>query len=133
MPEPSSYLRTPFHVLEEIVPGVMRLIRTSEAFPNAETIERDFGRVVTTLESLAPRGLLIDLRQAVGRNDATFEEASAPWRLRLFKITPNAVVLVRSAAGVLQVQRHLTEAGVVDPCVLRDADLAWSQVLAGAA
>ncbi len=126
-------LRTPFHVLDEIVPGVMRLIRTSAVFPDADSVTQDFARVVATLESLAPRGLLIDLRQAVGRNDTAFEQASAPWRPRLFTVTPNTVVLVRTAAGALQVQRHLTEDGIVNPRVVRDADAAHGLVVAGAA
>jgi len=51
-------------------------------------------------------GLMIDMREVVGRNDDQFEEASAKLLLDLAKYVPRIAVLVSSTTGRMQVQRH---------------------------
>ncbi len=55
--------------------------------------------------------LLIDLRASVGRNDSEFEEKLTERRRELFRRFERTAVLVRSAIGRMQVQRHVDEDG----------------------
>ena len=71
--------------------------------------------------------LLIDFRDAWGRNDAAFEQTVAPFRTETTRGFRRVAVLTRSLAGQLQVQRLAREDGVE---ALRcfdaeDAAIAW--------
>jgi hypothetical protein len=50
--------------------------------------------------------LLVDLRRGPLRNDDAFETAIAPYRRELTRGFRRAAILVRSAVGVLQVNRY---------------------------
>jgi hypothetical protein len=50
--------------------------------------------------------LRCDLRQAPGRNDPAFEQAMAPFRLRMQQGFARVAILVATPVGRLQVQRH---------------------------
>lgn len=72
--------------------------------------------------------LLIDLRQSVGRNDPEFEQRLVERRRELFRRFGRTAVLVRSAIGRLQVQRHIDEdgfSGVVAVFSSEPEALAW--------
>jgi hypothetical protein len=56
--------------------------------------------------------LLIDFRDAWGRNDAAFEQTVAPFRTETTRGFRRVAVLTRSLAGQLQVQRLAREDGV---------------------
>lgn len=56
-------------------------------------------------------GLIIDVREAVGRNDADFEQALRPLRQLARARFARVVILVRSAVGQLQIERLGREDG----------------------
>lgn len=56
-------------------------------------------------------GLIIDVREAVGRNDADFEQALRPLRHMARARFARVVILVRSAVGQLQIERLGREDG----------------------
>ena len=95
-------------------PALVRLTRTSTPFSTLTEVERGHRAVVDALEALPqPRGaVLVDLRDVSGRNDPEFERAVAPLRKRIFLGFERSAVLVRSAIGRLQLQRHLAEDGL---------------------
>lgn len=101
-----------FHIERE--PGVVRLCRTSTPFATLADVERAHRAVVDALEALPKprRAVLVDLRDAAGRNDPEFEKTVAPSRKRIFLAFERSAVLVRSATGRLQLQRHLAEDGL---------------------
>lgn len=68
-------------------------------------------------------GLIIDVREAVGRNDAGFEQALRPLRQMARARFARVVVLVRSAVGQLQIERLAREDGI-SFVVTRDPDRA---------
>jgi hypothetical protein len=86
---------------------VLLLVRKASGKVTAAEIERMFRGVLLTLGE--PRGwcILFDTRAAVGRTGPEFEAEVA--RLREYMLTHfrRVAVLVRSAAGVMQVQRFV--------------------------
>jgi hypothetical protein len=95
-----------FRVETNAAEGVVRLVRSSEAMPDEiEVVRRIFGEMVLELGRLSEEKLLIDLREGPGRNDEAFERATDEARRELQKSFPRVAVLVRSAAGKLQLQR----------------------------
>jgi hypothetical protein len=93
--------------------GVVRFTRTSVSFPSLDAVRQTFDAITTAASSIDPSryGLLIDLRQAVGRNDAGFEQITNDVRQRLTQRFARRATLVRTAAGKLQVQRIARESG----------------------
>ncbi len=74
--------------------------------------------------------LLIDLRASVGRNDPEFEERLVERRRELFRRFGQTAVLVRSAVGRMQVQRHVDEDGFSGSVTVFSSEpeaLAWLQ------
>lgn len=91
---------------------VVHLVRTAVAGTAAE-VSAAFGdaeRAVSHLP-LARYGLLCDVRPAPGNNDPSFETGIAPARARLFARFARVATLVKSATGLLQVQRLALDAG----------------------
>jgi len=71
-------------------------------------------------------GMIVDVRQTVGRNDEDFEKAFAPFRQRLSIGWCAMALLVASLPGKLQVQRYAREDGVrVSTFDDWDTALAW--------
>ena len=68
-------------------------------------------------------GLVIDVREAVGRNDADFERALRPLREMARARFARVVILVRSAVGQLQIERLGREDGT-ELIVTRDPEQA---------
>ncbi len=84
----------------------VRLTRTPKAFAHIVETERANEEVAAALRHAGARRVLMDLRQGPpGRNDEPFEQASARWRQQLAQIFEKRAVLVKSAAGKLQVKR----------------------------
>jgi len=74
--------------------------------------------------------LLIDLRASVGRNDPDFEGRLVERRRELFRRFAQTAVLVRSAVGRMQVQRHVDEdglSGIVTVFTSEPEAFAWLQ------
>lgn len=86
--------------------GILRLVRTSARIP-VEQI-KSFRRQLPALLGgfrAQLKGLVIDVRQVVGRNDDEFEQASSHLLLDLSTWVPRIAVLVTTTVGLLQVQR----------------------------
>ncbi|MGE0789466.1 MAG: hypothetical protein AB7S26_27575 [Sandaracinaceae bacterium] len=66
-------------------------------------------------------GIVLDLRRAPGRSDATFEDAVAPLRHRARERFARMVILVATAVGELQTRRLSRQDGG-DAIVARDFD-----------
>jgi hypothetical protein len=86
-----------------------RLVRSGVAFSDLEAAAR------VTIELLPSLGqftrLLVDFRGGPpGRNDSAFEEASGEWRRALARSFERRAIVVKSAAGRLQVKRLNTGA-----------------------
>lgn len=104
-------LHEPWLSIREHPGRVVRVIRENVRFDSLEDVERGYGAVVEALERL-PRermAILVDLRAAPGRNDPGFEKTIAPLRKRMWSGFRERGVLLRSAAGKLQVQRHAAQ------------------------
>lgn len=56
--------------------------------------------------------LLVDLREAVGRNDPEFEAAMQRLKPIVMRGFRRVAILVRTTVGALQIHRHLREDGV---------------------
>ena len=101
--------------------------RTEHRIEEMEAFVNDFAKLNEKLEQLAARteGLrvLLDLREAIGRNDSGFEAAVAPHRKRMFSSHWAIAVLVKTSVGAMQVGRHLQMDGVDAP-VFADEDVA---------
>ena len=94
--------------------GVVRIIRHDVPFESLAELERAYGGVADALDAL-PRdrmALLIDLRAAPSRNDPAFERTIAPLRKRMWEGFARRGVLLRSAVGKLQIERHAAQDGV---------------------
>jgi hypothetical protein len=91
------------------LPGIVRVVRNDRPIETIEEIEAAFGALNQALARLDHAHhclLLLDFRRARGRNDDDFERAVAPYRARTVQGFRKVAVLVRSAPGRLQVQRH---------------------------
>jgi hypothetical protein len=85
---------------------VHRVARTSRAFADIAECERAYGGVERALSSIPTGGkLLLDIRDAPPRNDPEFEAIVKRVRDRIFGRFLRVAVLVKTAAGRLQVQR----------------------------
>lgn len=100
---------TPYYIIERY-PGrsVIRVGRTPLAYENAEAIDRDFALIHAAMDAIdRPRfGLLVDLRDGPLRTDPAFDNSMAQHRKKLLSGFARVAVLVKSALGRLQVQRH---------------------------
>jgi hypothetical protein len=86
--------------------SIVRLERTATPYPTMAAMHESNLGLAGALRQSRIRRVLLDLRKGPpGRNDATFESESAPWRITLAKECERVAVLVRSVAGKLQAQR----------------------------
>ncbi len=130
-----ALLNTPFVRLwreGDVGAGVVRLLRTSERIETLEEAAHVWGAVVGALRSVDRNRdvLLIDFRDARGRNDAAFEHTVAPFRSETTRGFRRVAFLTRSLAGQLQVQRLAREDGVLEVVRCFDTEanaLAWLQ------
>lgn len=110
-------------------PQVVKIVRTSEPFPRgSSTLDPMFAEAHSVADSVdrSRWGLLLDLRNTVGRNDPDFEKLIAPHRAKLEHGFRKVAVVVRSQVGRLQVERHARDDGVNLRVFLEeDEALAW--------
>jgi hypothetical protein len=101
--------------------SVVRYTRNSEVFASIEDLVQSHADMARVLDRLgrARYSLLVDLREARGANTLAAEDAMARERKRLLFGFRRVAVLVKSAAGALQVRRHAREDGI-DVCVFLD-------------
>ncbi|MEY4548594.1 MAG: hypothetical protein RL685_4789 [Pseudomonadota bacterium] len=95
-------------------PGLVRVVRTTLPIETLEQVDEVWGAVSRTLIPLdrARHVLLMDMRDAPGRNDDAFERRVAKYRSATVQGFLRVAVLVRSLPGQLQVQRHAREDGL---------------------
>lgn len=95
-------------------PGLVRVTRTSAAIETLEQVDEVWGAVSRALIPLdrSRHLLLMDMRDAPGRNDDAFERRVAKYRTATVQGFVRVAVLVRSLPGQLQVQRHAREDGL---------------------
>lgn len=90
------------------IPPMLRITRSNVRFEREEDIETS-SRAVLEATSRFDRSryrLLVDLRDGPLRTDRTFEERFEKFRAEMLRGYARTAILVRSAVGKLQVQRH---------------------------
>lgn len=102
-------LRNPFFTvaLDEAA-AIARITRSAEPFPTPAEASNRWLEVSASLDRVGRKGrsLLTDLRLAPARNDPAFEQAVLAVIPRIHHAFRRNAVVVRLAAGVLQVRRH---------------------------
>ena len=105
-------LATPHFLLDQVRgAAIIVLRRTNVAVGDTSELDETFAHLMPALERLSRvnHRLLVDVRLGPGRNDPEFERAFQAHRLRAISLFARVAVLVRSAAGMLQVQRYVRE------------------------
>ncbi|MBO6940207.1 MAG: hypothetical protein JJ863_34865 [Deltaproteobacteria bacterium] len=104
---------TVFHRVERH-DGFLKMVRSAEPYPDLAAIDSEYGALVAALSPYEDQqvGLLVDLRDARGRNDPGFEETQGRWRKRCLQGHEPLVVLVKSALGRMHVERHMKVDGL---------------------
>lgn len=92
---------------------LIRYTRTTEPYPSLREMERLHDEAARALDRLGrPRhSLLVDMRASPMNNDPGFERSAARARDVLVRGFPRVAVLVRTAVGSLQINRHIREGG----------------------
>ncbi len=103
-----------FTVLVDERMRIVRTVRSASPYAALENLEGGFARLGKTLDGLGrPQyGLLADVRDAPGRNDPEFEAISERLRPQWLGGFRKVGVLVRSMAGLMQIQRHARRDGI---------------------
>jgi hypothetical protein len=104
----SVLLRTEYIVITQESGGrIIRYRRTATHFPDLTIAKRNYDEVVATYDRAGRhgRGLLVDSRDALGRNDPAFEKLLLEFRSRALPGFVAHAVLMRTAVGLLQAQR----------------------------
>lgn len=106
--DPAVLLRTEYIVItQEFAGKIIRYRRTAVQFPDLDVAQRIYDQVLAVYDRVGRRGrcLLVDSRDAIGRNDAAFESLLISFRNRAIPGFVAHAVLMRTAVGVLQAQR----------------------------
>lgn len=87
--------------------------RTGVPYESAEEVKSSFAELEEALSEYNRKhfGLLVDLRSAPQRNDPEYEKVASGEPAALAKDFARVAVLVRTAAGKLQVGRHIRTSG----------------------
>lgn len=111
---------SPYHRVQRRE-GHLRMTRTAEPYPDLAALDDEYRTLVRALTAHRGHdlGLLVDLRDAKGRNDSDFEQTLARWRRESLEGYLPLVILVRSALGRMHVERHMQADGL-DATVVTD-------------
>lgn len=92
---------------------IARVTRSAQRPSSIEQVTGAFDDAIRALDRLERRRfrLLIDLREAPGRNDPEFERAMATRRSELMRSFLAVAILIKTAIGELQVARITREDG----------------------
>lgn len=102
--------------------------RTTRRYAHVSELASSFAVLDEQFRALKPSAsaLLVDLRAAVGRNDAAFETALAPLRRELLRKFERSALLVRTTIGRMQLERYLAADGIRARVFSNeDAAMAW--------
>ena len=114
----TEILRNAYFVLTEetvtLGTQLLRVVRTAAPFLDLGDARFQYVYLNSRLDRHGRSGrfLLIDLRQAPGRNDPGFEEMMAEVRPKLMFGFRRVGILTATAGGTLQVMRHTRQDGV---------------------
>lgn len=113
---PNRLLHADAYITVELCDGgsYVRIARTAAIHPDIATLRASFEGVIAALDSVGRTGraMLFDTRAPMGRNDPAFDQAMASLRPRIDIGFLRVAVLVRSAVGMLQVRRFVSEDGI---------------------
>jgi hypothetical protein len=92
---------------------LIRYTRTAEPYPSLRELERLHEEAARALDRLGRQrhSLLVDMRASPMNNDPGFERSAARAKDLLVRGFPRVAVLVRTAVGSLQINRHIREGG----------------------
>lgn len=95
------------------VRSIVRFTRLPPAYATVDEIHAEAARI-REARALLGHGqrVLVDLRAVMPRNDPAFEQAIADVRRAIFAGASRAAILVQTAVGALQTQRHTREDGM---------------------
>jgi hypothetical protein len=110
--------------------GVVWLLRTRQPYPNIPAVHAAREGVLDCLRNRMHLrlALLVDLRTGPSRNDPEFEETVKDFRQALFSLFRRSAVVVRMAAGVMQLTRYARSDGV-GTAIFTDEDEALAYLL----
>lgn len=100
--------RDDYYVIQIDPPrAVVFVKRTAAPFPSIEAVDAAFRAMLSVLDVALVRGYVcvVDSRDALGRNDDAFEDTLGRYRPRLFAPFRRIIMVVRTTAGKLQVER----------------------------
>lgn len=108
-------LHTPYFAIRaDSADKIVRLWRSAEPFPTLDAVRTGWLSVVQALDRHGRLGrcLLSDLRDSPARNDPAFEQVMLPIVPRVHAGFLRNAILVKRAAGALQIKRHAKSDGV---------------------
>ncbi len=118
---------TPFHTLfRDDARQVFVHVRTRARYPDAATFREDFETLWQPFDEVRDYGLIIDTREAIGRNDDDFEEVTKQLHLKMMSKIRNTAVLLQSQMGILQSQRIIGKDDAGNVLITRDEEEAFS-------
>mgnify|MGYP000902594172 CR=1 FL=1 len=126
---PLELLRNSYFVATQVTldggTQVVRVTRTGTHFLDAGDIRTQYAFLISRLDRHGRKGrfLLMDLRQAPGRNDPAFESIMSELRPRLVSGYRRVGILTSTAGGTVQVMRHSREDGYEALIASNEADL----------
>lgn len=103
---------------------LVRRVRTEERFDSLQQLEATYDELVRVLDTLdRPRYVqLVDARLSPARNDDAFEAVVGRYHDALYRDFRGVAVLVKSAAGRLQVRRMLDSSRIEAPVFSDEAE-----------
>lgn len=105
-----------FWIVEVENIGIVHLWRTAEPYSDIASVVDSFEILLAKFREIgaAEKGLFVDFRRGPpARNDSEFEKAAKPYRTKLFEGFAVGAVLVKTAAGLMQLTRTAREDGRV--------------------
>jgi len=104
--------QAPFYTVR-VVGGLLIIERTMRRYDSLEQVPVSFADLRAMIDKAEPFDVaVLDLRQALGRNDAEFEAQLAPERRMLLRRLPQVVFVVKTNIGRMQIERYLQRDGV---------------------
>jgi hypothetical protein len=103
---------------------ILSRARTAARFGSIEELEGAYAELLGTLGRLdrSTLGQLVDARRAPPRNDPEFEAAVTRHHAELYRGFRATAVIVRTAAGRLQVKRMLEASGILALVCVHEGD-----------
>lgn len=128
-----SLFRNAHYTLEQVgISPVLRCVRSAEPFEDEIAVTRSHVALARALDTIDRERhvILVDLRQARASHTPGFEEVMKRARRILLARFSKSAIVVKSAAGMLQVQRHVREDGFDTRVFLDDEEGALAYLTA---